>query len=151
MSQPHPSAAFKQRLRAAFAAVSVGQEFSFRRTFTEADLSLFCGVTGDFNPYHLDAQFAAESRFGKRIVPGLLTGSMITHLGGLIGFLATEMTFQFLVPVYPGDTITCTMRILEKDEEQRTLLGDARLVNQDDAEVVHATFKGFPSDVRLAR
>ncbi|HUY78949.1 MAG TPA: MaoC/PaaZ C-terminal domain-containing protein, partial [Ktedonobacterales bacterium] len=85
------SEAFKQRLSAAFDEIAVGQTFTFRRTFTEGDVAIFCGVTGDYNPYHIDETFARESRFGRRIIPGLLTASMLTHLGGMIGFLATEM------------------------------------------------------------
>jgi 3-hydroxybutyryl-CoA dehydratase len=142
---------FKQRLRQAFDALEVGRAFTYRRTFTDGDVALFCGVTGDFNPYHQDATFAAESFFGRRIVPGLLTASMLTHIGGLIGFLATEMRFEYLAPVYIGDTITCTVTFVAKDEAARTLTGAAISINQDGREVLRATFQGFPSDIRLAR
>jgi 3-hydroxybutyryl-CoA dehydratase len=142
---------FKQQLREAFEALTVGQVFTFRRTFTEGDVALFCGVTGDYNPYHLDEAFARESWFGRRIIPGLLTGSMLTHIGGLLGFLATEMTFQFIAPVYIGDTITCTVTITEKDLEKRTVVGIVRCTNQDGKEVLQARFSGFPSQVRLAQ
>jgi 3-hydroxybutyryl-CoA dehydratase len=143
--------AFKQRLRDAFDAITVGQTFTFRRTFTEGDVALFCGVTGDFNPYHLDDTFATESWFGRRIIPGLLTGSMLTHIGGMIGFLAADMTFHYVAPVYIGDTITCTLTFTAKDDVRRSMTGTARCTNQDDREVLTATFSGFPADVRLAR
>lgn len=142
---------FKQQLQTAFDALRVGQSFSFRRTFTDGDVALFCGVTGDFNPYHNDDLFARESALGRRIIPGLLTGSMMTHIGGLIGFLATEMTFSFLAPVYVGDTLTCTVTIVEKDEARHRLVGDTSCVNQDGAQVLRARFSGFPALVRLAR
>lgn len=126
-----------------------GQRFTYRRTFTEGDLSIFCGVTGDLNPFHIDEAFAREGRFGRRIVPGLLTASMITHIGGLLGFLAGEMHFRFLAPVFVGDTIACTVTIAEVSEH-----GDARgegvLVNEDGVEVVHAEFAGRAHHVRLA-
>jgi 3-hydroxybutyryl-CoA dehydratase len=141
---------FKQQLQKAWDSIPAGATFSYRRTFTEGEVTLFCGVTGDFNPYHQDATFAAQSWFGRRIVPGLLTGSMITHIGGLIGFLAREMTFQFTAPVYIGDTITCTITIQEKDEARRIIQASAVYVNQDDKEVLRATFNGFPAQVRLA-
>lgn len=145
------SEAFKQRLRTAFDEIAVGQTFTFRRTFTEGDVAIFCGVTGDYNPYHIDETFARESRFGRRIIPGLLTASMLTHLGGMIGFLATEMTFHYVGGVYIGDTVTCVITFTEKDAERRLFSGDVRYVNQDGAEVLLGAFKGFPSDVRLAR
>jgi 3-hydroxybutyryl-CoA dehydratase len=142
---------FKQGLREAFDALVVGQAFTYRRTFTEGDVALFCGVTGDLNPYHLDDEHARGSWFGRRIVPGLLTGSMMTHIGGLLGFLATEMSFEFAAPVYIGDTITCTVTFVEKDEQQRRMVGQVRCVNQQGDEVLLARFAGFPSQIRLAR
>lgn len=142
---------FKQRLRTAFAEMPVGRTFTYRRTFTEGDVALFCGITGDFNPYHLDATFAAESWYGRPIIPGLLTASMLTHLGGMIGFLATKMTFEYLGPVYPGDTITCVMTVTEHDEARRSMSGTMTYANQEGTEVLRGSFAGFPSDVRLAR
>ncbi|MBA2285741.1 MAG: hypothetical protein H0W02_09675, partial [Ktedonobacteraceae bacterium] len=69
---------FKQQLKVAFEAIEVGQIFTFRRTFTQGDVALFCGVTGDYNPYHIDYLFLEESWFKRPIIPGLLTASMIT-------------------------------------------------------------------------
>jgi acyl dehydratase len=148
---PEASREFKQLLQEAFQAIQLGQTFTFRRTFTDGDVALFCGVTGDYNPYHLDEAFARETWFGRRNIPGLLTASLVTHIGGLIGFLATEMSFEYLAAVYVGDTITCTVTMTEKDEAQRLVRGTASYVNQDGAEVLRALFSGFPSLVRLAR
>ena len=141
---------FKQQVREAFEAMQVGQTFTFRRTFTEGDVALFCGVTGDYNPYHIDQTFAESNWYGRRNIPGLLTGSMITHIGGMIGFLAMEMHFEYVQSVYIGDTITCTVTIVEKDEEKRMVYAAASLVNQDGVEVLKARFNGFPSNIRLA-
>jgi len=142
---------FKEQLKTAFDAMYVGQSFTFRRTFTEGDVALFCGVTGDFNPYHTDQTFAESTWSGKLIIPGLLTASMMTHIGGMIGFLATTMEFEFTSSVYIGDTITCTVTVQEKDEEKRLLRATALSVNQNGAEVLRARFSGFPSNLRLAR
>jgi 3-hydroxybutyryl-CoA dehydratase len=146
---PGATPEFKQQLKAAFDSIQVGQTFTFRRTFTEGDVGLFCGVTGDYNPYHIDQTFVESSWFGRRIIPGLLTSSMITHIGGMIGFLATEMHFYYVAPVYVGDTITCTVTFQEKDEEKRLLHATASCVNQDGVEVLQARFSGFPAQVRL--
>ena len=148
---PEATSEFKQNLKIAFDSINVEQTFTFRRTFTEGDVALFCGVTGDYNPYHIDETFIRESWFGRKIIPGLLTGSMITHIGGMIGFLATEMVFEFVQAVYVGDTITCVITITEKDEEKRLLIARATYVNQHNVEVLRARFKGFPGQVRLAR
>ena len=148
---PEATEEFKRRLREAFDGMHVGQTFTFRRTFTDGDVALFCGVTGDYNPYHQDEAFAKESPYGRLTIPGLLTGSMLTHIGGLLGFLATEMAFEYLAPVFVGDTITCTVTIAEKNEEKRRIVASAGFVNQDDVEVLRASFSGFPGRVRLAR
>lgn len=145
-----PTDAFRQRLAEAFEQIPLGKAYSWRRTFTEADVTLFCGITGDLNPYHQDELFARESWYGKRIVPGLLTASMVTHIGGMVGFLATEMTFEYLAPVFPGDTITCTVEFIERDAKLRRMTGSSSFANQDGVEVLRARFSGFPAQVRLA-
>ena len=142
---------FKQQLQEAFKEIRQGETFTFRRTFTEGDLSQFCGVTGDYNPYHIDDSFVKDSWFGRRIVPGLLTGSMLTHIGGLLGFLATEMEFKYLMPVFVGDTVTCEVVIAEKDETARQMRAEATFTNQDGAVVLTARFRGFPGQIRLKR
>jgi 3-hydroxybutyryl-CoA dehydratase len=142
---------FKRRLREALDETFVGQTFTFRRTFTDGDVALFCGVTGDYNPYHQDAEFARESWYGRPTIPGLLTGSMLTHIGGLLGFLATEMTFEYVAPVYVGDTITCTVTVLEKDEPRRRVECGVDFVNGKGSQVLRARFAGFPGQIRLAR
>ena len=148
---PEATEEFKRRLREASDEINVGQTFTFQRTFTDGDVALFCGVTGDYNPYHQDESFAKESPYGRLTIPGLLTGSMLTHIGGLLGFLATQMSFEYLAPVFVGDTITCTVTIAEKNEEKRRILASAGFVNQDGVEVLRASFGGFPGRVRLAR
>jgi acyl dehydratase len=147
---PDATPAFKQQVRDAFASIELGQTFTFRRTFTDGDVALFCGVTGDYNPYHIDQTFVEGSWFKRRIIPGLLTGSMLTHIGGMIGFLATEMNFQFIDGVYIGDTITCTLTIREKDEQKRMVKASALFVNQNGVEVLRANLAGFPAAIRLA-
>ena len=126
-----------------------GQTFTFRRTFTDGDVSMFCGVTGDYNPFHTDEEFARETRFGARIVPGLLTGSMMTHIGGLLGVLAAEMQFTFLAPVYIGDTVTCTVTVASVDE-RGVVRAEAAMVNETGVEVVRGGFVGKPKHIRLA-
>lgn len=146
---PSATPEFKERLREAFQQMSAGQTFIYRRTFTDGDVSQFCGVTGDFNPYHMDDLFVRESWYGRRIIPGLLAGSMITHIGGMLGFIAVEMNFRYVAPIYVGDTITCTINIEEKDESRRLIKARAVMTNQDGTEVLESRFEGFPSLIRL--
>lgn len=124
-------------------AIRLGEKVAFTRTLTEADAALFIGVTWDVNPYHTDDAYVAETRFGRRIVPGLLTASLLTHLGGLWAFLATEMAFEFLGPVYIGDTVTAESEIVEVNEKGWVRLA-GRVIGHDGQDVLRATIRGYP-------
>ncbi len=136
-------------IKAAFAAIEVGNRFTFTRTFSEADMSLFVGLTGDFNTYHTDGIYMAGTRFGRPILPGLLTASMLTHIGGLLGFLAREMSFEFIGPVYPGETVVMETRVVEKDSERRRMVIEAEYRNAQGKLVLRGRVIGMPTRVRL--
>jgi acyl dehydratase len=128
-----------------------GDEFVFSRTFSEADVAGFGAITRDANAVHSDPPFAAMKGFSRTICHGLLVGSMVTEIGGQISWLATEMGFEFQRPVYPGDTVTCRMRI-ESVDERRFAVASAVLTNQAGAEVMRARLEGFlPSPAERAR
>jgi 3-hydroxybutyryl-CoA dehydratase len=124
-------------------AIRVGEKVGYSRTLTEADTALFIGVTWDVNPYHIDESYAAQTRFGRRIVPGLLTAGLLTHIGGLWAFLATDMAFEFVGPVYIGDTVTAEMEIVEVSDKGWVRLA-GRVVGPDGREVLRATIRGYP-------
>jgi 3-hydroxybutyryl-CoA dehydratase len=122
-------------------AIEVGNVFSFRRTLTAGDIALFIGVTWDVDPLHTDAIYAESTDFGRPIVPGLLTASLLTHLGGLWAFMATHMDLTFVSPVYVGDTIKAQAEIIALEAER----GRARLrchcSNQHGEEVLWGRLK----------
>jgi len=122
----------------------VGARGSFSRTITEADVALFIGVTWDVNPLHTDEIYARATRFGRRIVPGLLTASLATHLGGLWAFMATEMHFEFLGPVYVGDTITTTAEVIEAIQEKGYVRLQIECKNAEGNAVLRGETSGFP-------
>ena len=122
----------------------VGAKAAFTRTLTEADMALFIGVTWDVNPLHTDDTYARAGRFKQRIVPGLLTASLLTHLGGLMAFLATDMTFEYLAPVYIGDTITAEAEVVESDSDRGWARLACRCLNADGREVLRADIRGYP-------
>jgi 3-hydroxybutyryl-CoA dehydratase len=126
---PEATPEFNRQLKEAFDAMDVGQTFTFQPTFTDGDIALFCGVTGDYNPYHQDESFAKASWYGRLTITGLLTGSMLTHIGEMLGFLATEMSFEYVAPAFVGDTITCTVTVIEKDKAKRRITANARFLN----------------------
>jgi 3-hydroxybutyryl-CoA dehydratase len=92
-----------------FDDISVGDMFSRSVSITEAHLVMSCGILGDFNPLHMDEEFAKKSRFGGRILHGMMTSAI---MGGPIGmyFYGTAIAYlehnaRFRAPVRPGDTL----------------------------------------------
>jgi 3-hydroxybutyryl-CoA dehydratase len=132
-----------------FAAIETGMRFRWSRTITEGDVALFVGVTGDYNPFHTDDGFAAQTKFGRRIVPGLLTASLATHLGGMLAFLASEMHFHYHQPVFIGETVTCEVEVLEKIQEGRRVRVSVRCTKDETVEVLTGEFTGTPATLRL--
>ena len=103
----------------------IGERYeSPRRTVIEADISTFAGLTGDFNPLHMDAIFAADSDFKGRITHGPMVVGMAFGLvsrdlldGTALGLL--ELSWKFIKPVRPGDTISVTLSVLEKSPTRK--------------------------------
>ncbi|GGF18257.1 MaoC/PaaZ C-terminal domain-containing protein [Subtercola lobariae] len=100
--------------------LQAGQTFaSPGRTITEADVMSFAAWTGDNNQVHTDSEFAKSTRYGQRIVHGMLGASLCLGLiartgvfeGSAVALLGVD-SWTFLQPVFIGDTLTCTVEIL---------------------------------------
>lgn len=104
---------------------SVGQQATCSKTFTETDLVLFAGISGDFNPIHINEEYAKQTQFKKRIAHGLLTSSLLSQLLGVHlpgkGSVYMNQSIRFTAPVFIGDTITATGIIEAVDEEKHTV------------------------------
>lgn len=120
--------------------VGVGQKWeSLGRTVTEADVVNFAGVSGDFNPIHMDHAFAETAPFGKPIAHGLLiwaisSGQTLwTPPMRTLAFLSVR-DWQFKEPVFIGDTIKTRIKVLEKEDRARGRRGvitwERKIVNQ---------------------
>src|SRR5438067_6659993 len=90
-----------------------GDSASFAKTITEADILLYSAVSGDTNPLHLNAEYAANSRFGQRIAHGMLTAGLISAVIGTKlpgpGAIYMSQSLNFRAPVHLGDTVTATV------------------------------------------
>ena len=100
----------------------VGQSAALSKTITETDIILFSAVSMDTNAIHLDEEYAKTTRFGTRIVHGMLTGSLISsvlanRLPGP-GTIFLSQSMKFLAPVHPGETITATVTVTEVFKEK---------------------------------
>jgi 3-hydroxybutyryl-CoA dehydratase len=111
-----------------------GQAATVTRTITAADVESYAHLSGDFNPLHMDAAFAAQSRFGGRIAHGMLTAGLIStvlgmHLPGPGGVYASQ-SLRFLRPVHLDDTITATAEVTAYDQRRRRLTLRTTCTNQ---------------------
>ena len=110
--------------------------------FTEQDVVTFADTTRDYNLVPFDDRFAKVKNFSSRICHGLLVGSMLTEIGGQIGWLASGMNFRFKKPVYFGETITCVFKITAIDDRGRAA-AEAVFKNQHEDIVIEAFLSGI--------
>jgi acyl dehydratase len=91
--------------------VQVNETYSTRKTITERDVEVFADLVGDHNPVHLDEEFAATTRFGRRIAHGMLSAGLISAAiaNGWPGAIYLEQSLRFSAPVYLGDRVTATV------------------------------------------
>ncbi|NQD93696.1 MaoC family dehydratase [Pseudomonas sp. CrR25] len=120
-------------------ALEVGQTASYSKTVEERDIQLFAAVSGDHNPVHLDAEYAATTMFKERIAHGMFSGALISaavacELPGP-GTIYLGQTMRFTLPVKLGDTLTVRLEILEKLPKFRVRVA-TRVFNQNDELVV---------------
>ena len=121
--------------------VKVGSKTTFSKTISESDVYLFAGITGDFSPNHINRQYMERSSYGRLMAHGAL----------LVGFMSTVSTMaiaetreadeipvsvgydriRFLQPVFLGDTVTVTYKIIEIQHSRKRSYADIELINQN--------------------
>jgi 3-hydroxybutyryl-CoA dehydratase len=126
-----------------FDELNEGDSDSLSKTVTETDVILFAGLTGDFNPLHINDVYAKKSNFKNRLVHGAFSSGLISAVLGMKipgpGALYLDQYCKFKKPVFIGDTLTATATIKEKISKQKegkppmNLLKISTIVtNQDD-------------------
>lgn len=117
-----------------------GQKATRTQTITDEMVRAFAALTGDSNPVHLDDEFAATTRFGKRIAHGMLAVSVISaalanDMPGP-GTVYLSQTAQFKTPVYIGDTVTVVIEVKSVREDKPIATLITTCVNQDNVTVI---------------
>lgn len=104
-----------------FEEVAVGESFTGAMTITETHLVMAAGLIGDFHPLHVNEEYAAQTRFGGRVLHGVFTSAVMGGpLGNLFagtGIAYLEHNCRFRNPVRPGDTLTTTWTVAEKTDK----------------------------------
>lgn len=118
-----------------FEAFRVGDRATFTKTFEEEDVRTFAALTGDDHPAHREGPYARASRFGRPVVHGMLTASLLgashARLLGTPGAVSIEQTLRFLRPVFVGDTITATSEVVKLLPDRKWIRCRTTCTNQD--------------------
>jgi 3-hydroxybutyryl-CoA dehydratase len=116
-----------------FEDIQVGDKATFSKTMTESDIFAFSAITGDFNPIHVNVEFAKESIFKQRVVHGMLTAGLVdqtlTHIGGA-GNIHLSQFVKFIAPVHIGDTVTVISEAVSKDAAKNRVTVKSTVTNQ---------------------
>jgi acyl dehydratase len=115
--------------------IKIGDTFSIERGITDKLIRSFAELSGDHNPIHLDEEFAANTRFGRRIAHGMLSGAFISAvLGYEFGerkIVYLSQTMRFTAPAFIGDTITTTATVMHIREDKGIVTLETICTNQN--------------------
>jgi acyl dehydratase len=118
----------------------IGDYATITKTFLDEDVRAFADISGDKNPIHLDEEYASSTRFGKRLVHGILTSGIISALLGMElpgpGSIYIKQILNFKAPVYIGDTITATVTVTGVRTDKPIITLETICKNQDDVMVI---------------
>ena len=121
----------------------IGDSAEFTKTITEEDVMMFAKVTGDYNPIHVNPEYAKTQMFGKQVAHGALSSGLISAVLGFKlfgpGILYGGQTVKFVKPVFFGDTLTAVATVKEmftkKEGKLKFIICDTIVKNQNDDEV----------------
>jgi 3-hydroxybutyryl-CoA dehydratase len=120
--------------------LKIGDKFSTTKQITDAVVRAFAELSGDYNPIHIDDEFAKTTRFGKRIAHGMISGALIS---AVLGYEFKErkvvylsQTMKFVAPVFLDDTVTATATIVNIREDKPIVTVETVCTNQNGETVV---------------
>lgn len=120
--------------------LKIGDRFSATKQITDAVVRAFAELSGDYNPIHLDEEFARTTRFGRRIAHGMISGALIS---AVLGYEFKErkvvylsQTMRFIAPVFIDDTVTATATVTHIREDKPVVTIETICTNQNGEAVV---------------
>ena len=120
--------------------IEIGEQAETTKKFIESDVLGFAEISTDFNPAHVDEDYASKTMFKQRIVHGMLVGSLFSSIFGVklpgLGSIYTKQSLKFIKPVYFGDVITAVVTVKEKNLERNRVVFDCVAKNQNDETVI---------------
>lgn len=116
--------------------LTLGENAEFTKTVSETDIYLFAGVSGDFNPAHINEEHAKKTFFKTRIAHGMLSAGFISTVIAMKlpgpGTIYLDQSLKFLAPVRIGDTITARAEVTEIIPEKNKVRLKTTCMNQDE-------------------
>ena len=120
--------------------ILIGDTAAFSKTISEFDIYQFAGITGDFNPMHIDETFADTTIFKERIAHGILAGSFISTVLGMKlpgpNTIYLSQNLKFTAPVKIGDTVKAVVEVMEKQDDKKFIKLKTQVFNQNEVMVV---------------
>jgi 3-hydroxybutyryl-CoA dehydratase len=120
--------------------LKIGDTAEFSKTVSESDIYQFAGITGDFNPAHMNEEYAKKTFFETRIAHGMLSAGFISTVIGTklpgTGSIYIKQTLSFLAPVRIGDTITARVEVIEIMDEKNRVRLKTVCVNQEGTQIL---------------
>lgn len=115
--------------------IQLGDAAEFTKTVSESDVYSYAGITGDFNPAHVNAAYAEKTFFKKRIAHGMLSAGFISAVIGTQlpgpGAIYIQQVLNFTAPVYYGDTVTARVEVTDIRAEKNRVKLKTTCTNQD--------------------
>jgi acyl dehydratase len=123
-----------------FDRIQPGDRAVIVKRFGEAEVAAFAALSGDYNPLHMESEFAEKTRFGRRVVHGMLVASYVSTLVGMqlpgVGALWMQQSFRWRKPVFLGDTVEIVLEVTQKSPGARLLAIRVSASNQDGTAVM---------------
>ncbi len=128
--------------------IKIGETAKGSMKVTEDHIQWYAKMSGDYNPLHMDDEYAATTIFGRRIAHGPIGGALVARVIGMqlpgLGTLAFNMKVTFTAPVYPDDELTATIEATEKVPEKNLLRLSFTVENQEGQEVMNGYANVLP-------
>ena len=120
--------------------LQLGQKAWFEKTIGEADIEMFCGISGDINPVHVSNVAAEKSVFGKRVAHGILVAGLTSSVLGMQlpgpGTIYMGQELRFVAPVFIGDTVRAEVEVIEINKQKKIARLKTTSRNQDGRVVI---------------
>lgn len=130
-------------LEYSFDEIKVGLIHNFEVIIDEELIKKFANISGDFNPLHMDEQYAKETKFGKRVVHGMLLASFFSRLIGMYlpgkNALYFSQNLNFIEPCFIGDKVTVQGEIIDKSEATKIIKLKTSIKNKEGKSLVDGT------------